>query len=57
VNEITEMMAEKDTMQKKPSRVPKKLIPGAPVLGQAFLAINRPSFGRLEWYFAFLSTI
>jgi hypothetical protein len=51
-------MTEKDKTRKIPGRISvKKLIPGPPVLGQAFLAINRPSFGRLERYFAFLSTI
>ena len=35
----------------------KRLKPGAPVLGEALSAIDRSSLGRLERYFAFLSTV
>jgi len=35
----------------------KKLVPGAPVFGQALLAVHRPSLGGLERYFTFLSAV
>ena len=34
-----------------------RLKPGAPVLREALLTVNGPSLGRLERYFAFLSTV
>jgi hypothetical protein len=33
------------------------LVPGLPVLGEAFLAINRPALGGLEGYFTFITAI
>ena len=35
----------------------KKLVPGLPVLGKAFLAINRSSLSGLERYFAIFTTV
>jgi len=39
------------------TRKKKRLKPGAPVLGEALSAIDGSSLGRLERYFAFLSTV
>ncbi|KUL01830.1 MAG: Uncharacterized protein XE11_2005 [Methanomicrobiales archaeon 53_19] len=33
------------------------LEPGFPVLGKAFLAVNRSTFGWFKGYFAFFSTV
>lgn len=51
------MQRETDYGKFKEKKEKGDLIPGAPVLGQALLTINRSSFRRLERYFTFFSTV